>query len=48
MKTIAKQYFETLAQSRRCKPRSERKAILTKRLKDLLTKQLRRENRRAA
>lgn len=47
MKTIAKQYFETLAQARHCKPRSERKAILTKRLKDLLTRQIRKECRAA-
>jgi hypothetical protein len=47
MKTIAKQYFETLAQARRCKPRSERKAVLTKRLKDLMVRQLRKEAKAA-
>lgn len=47
MKTIAKQYFETLEQSRRCKPRSERKAILTERLKKLVVRQLRKEVRAA-
>lgn len=43
MKTIAKQYYETLAQARRCKPKSERKAVLTERLKKLMTQQLRKE-----
>lgn len=45
MKTIAKQYFETLDQSRRCKPRSQRKTVLTERLKKLLTRQLRKESK---
>ena len=40
MKTVARQYHETLSQSRKCKPRSERKTILTKRLADLMTRQL--------
>jgi hypothetical protein len=47
MKTIAQEYRETLAQVKRCKPRSERKAILTRKLRDLLTRQLRKENRAA-
>jgi hypothetical protein len=47
MKTIAKQYFETLAQARRCKPRSERKALLTERLKKLMVRQLRKEAKAA-
>jgi hypothetical protein len=47
MKTIAKQYFETLDQSRRCKPRSQRKASLTERLKKLMVRQLKREARAA-
>jgi hypothetical protein len=47
MKTIAKQYFETLEQSRKAKPKSERKTVLTERLKELLTKQLRKESRAA-
>lgn len=47
MKTIAKQYFETLEQSRRCKPRSERKALLTERLKRLIVRQLRKEAKAA-
>ena len=47
MKTIAKQYYETLEQVRRAKPRSKRKIILTKRLTDLMTRQLRKENRAA-
>jgi len=47
MKTIAKQYFETLEQARRCKPRSERKTVLTKRLKELMVRQLRKEAKAA-
>jgi len=43
MKPIAKQYQETLAAARRCKPRSERKTVLTRRLVDLMTRQLRKE-----
>jgi hypothetical protein len=46
-KTIAAEYRETLAQARRAKPRSERKAVLTKRLKDLMVRQLRKEIRAA-
>ena len=45
MKTVAKQYWETHAQSRRAKPRSERKILLTKKLRDLMTRQLRIESR---
>jgi hypothetical protein len=47
MKTIAQQYHETRAQAKQCKPRSERKAVLTRKLRDLLTRQLRKENRAA-
>jgi hypothetical protein len=47
MKTIAKQYFETLSQARRCKPRSKRKVLLTDRLKKLMIRQLRKEARAA-
>lgn len=47
MKTIAKQYFETLDQSRRAKPRSQRKVLLTERLKKLMVRQLRKESRAA-
>ena len=47
MKTIAKQYFETLDQSRRCKPRSQRKSVLTERLKKLMVRQLRKEAKAA-
>ena len=45
MKTIAAQYHETRAQAQRCKPRSERKAVLTRKLRDLMTRQLRKEAR---
>ena len=45
MKPIAKQYFETLAQAKKTKPRSERRTILTRRLVDLMTRQLRKEAR---
>lgn len=45
MKTIDEQYRETLAQAQRAKPRSERKMILTKRLRDLMTRRLKRELR---
>lgn len=48
MKTIAQQYRETRAQAQRCKPRSERKTILTRKLVDLMTRQLKIENRRSA
>ena len=47
MRTIAKQYHENLAQSRRCKPRSQRKVLLTERLKKLMVRQLRKESRAA-
>lgn len=40
MKTVAAQYHETHAEARRCKPRSERKAILTGRLIHLMRRQL--------
>lgn len=45
MKTIAKQYFETLAKIQSAKPRSRRKIVLTHRLVNLMTRQLRKENR---
>ena len=48
MKTIAQQYRETLEQAKRCKPRSERKVLLTRRLRDLMTRQLKIEVRHAA
>lgn len=52
MKPLAKQYFETLEQAKRAKPRSQRKTVLTDRLKDLMTRaiamQNRAEKRRAA
>jgi hypothetical protein len=35
MKTIEQQYFETLAEANRCKPRSRRKTILLHKLVDL-------------
>lgn len=47
MKTIAKQYFETLDQARRCKPRSHRKVLLTERLRKLMVRQLRKEAKAA-
>jgi hypothetical protein len=47
MKTIAQKYHETRAQAQRCKPRSERKMLLTRRMRDLLTRQLRKEVRNA-
>jgi hypothetical protein len=47
MKTIAQQYHETRAQAQKCKPRSERRAVLTRKLRDLLTRQLRKENKAA-
>lgn len=47
MKTIAAQYHETLAQLRRAKPRSERSAVLTRKLRDLMTRQLKKEIRAA-
>lgn len=35
MKTVEQQYFETLDESKRCKPRSRRMTILLQRLVDL-------------
>ena len=46
MKTVAQQYRETLREAKHCKPRSERKAILTGRLVNLMARQLRIESRR--
>jgi hypothetical protein len=46
--TIAREYFETLAQARKCRPRSKRKAILLNRLVNLVVRQLRKETRSAA
>jgi hypothetical protein len=43
MKPIAKEYFETLEQARKCRPRSKRKAVLLSRLVNLVVRQLRRE-----
>jgi hypothetical protein len=48
MKTVAKQYFETIEQARKAKPRSKRKTILIERATKLLVRQLRIESRRAA
>jgi hypothetical protein len=45
MKSVAKKYFETRAEAMRCKPRSDRKKVLTERLKKLLVQQIRREVR---
>jgi len=45
MKTIARQYFEVRAQVQRTKPRSERRTILTRKLVDLMTRQLKIEVR---
>lgn len=45
MKTIAQQYCETRLLVSRAKPRSERRVLLTRRLVDLMTRQLRIENR---
>ena len=39
-KTVAKTYWETLAASRKCKPRSERQAALQERLRQLMRRQL--------
>jgi hypothetical protein len=47
MKTIAKEYFETLEQARKCRPRSKRKAVLLNRLVNLVVRQLRKESRAA-
>jgi len=41
MKTIASQYFTTLAAARRAKPRSQRKTKLEAKLGNLLLRQLR-------
>lgn len=46
MKTIALQYHETRSQAHRCKPRSNRKIVLTRKLRDLMTRQLKIENRK--
>lgn len=45
MKTIARQYHETRRQIQSCKPHSERRAILRRKLADLLTRQLKIEVR---
>jgi len=45
MKTIASQYFATLAAARRAKPRSQRKTKLEAKLGNLLLRQLRSELR---
>jgi len=41
--TIAKEYFDTLAQARKCRPRSKRKAILLNRMVNLVVRQLKKE-----
>lgn len=48
MKTVAQQYHATIAQAKRCKPRSKRKTILINRATNLLVRQLRIENRTRA
>lgn len=48
MKTVAKQYHETIKQARKTKPRSKRRTILISRAVNLLVRQLRIENRRSA
>lgn len=48
MKTIAAQYYETLATARRAKPRSERKTRLEAKLGNLLLRQLKIEIKRRA
>jgi hypothetical protein len=48
MKTIRTAYLETLAQARKCRPRSKRKAVLLSRLVNLVVRQLRKEHRSAA
>jgi hypothetical protein len=48
MKTVARQYFETLDRARKCKPRSEQKTLLTRKLRDLMTRRLRAEMRKKA
>lgn len=47
MKTIRTEYLETLEQSRKCRPRSKRKAILLNRLVNLVVRQLRKEAKAA-
>ena len=48
MKSIAQQIDETLASLRRAKPRSILRLKLELRLKDLMTRQLKKENKLAA
>jgi hypothetical protein len=48
MKTIREQYQETLDRARKCKPRSEQKTLLTRKLRDLMTRRLRAELRKKA
>lgn len=48
MTTIAQQYHQTRQQLQRTKPRSERRTILTRKLVDLMTRQLKIENRKRA
>lgn len=48
MKTVAAQYHEAIAQSKRTKPRSKRRIILISRAANLLVRQLRIENRKSA
>jgi hypothetical protein len=40
MKPVSLQYHETRAEAQRCKPRSERKAVLVGRLTELLRRQI--------
>jgi hypothetical protein len=47
VKTVAKQYFETLEQSRRCKPHSQRRAKLELKVFNLMLRQLQIENKNA-
>lgn len=46
MKTVSQQYLETLAEANRCKPRSQRKTVLLRRLVDLNVRRLKLEMRR--
>jgi hypothetical protein len=48
MKTIREQYQETLDRARKAKPRSEQKTLLTRKLRDLMTRRLRAELRKKA
>lgn len=48
MKTVAAQYHEAVAQSKRTKPRSKRRTILISRAANLLLRQLKIENRARA